>query len=647
MRKWNKKAKLMFNLFGLLVVLAVGLMVFGVRQVMGGQRQIYMVAPQSVAYDSAGQAIAVEEEAVVRRKWDQSYTLTDGNREYNLGQQALIMDETGGVLKIFADGYQIHQNGSISGIDGYMTVSDLTTPSFFKLSDRKFVVTGEQINDSTGHVNTGKWLAVFRDQGGSARFFNGSVNVKTSKPGKVQSGTMLFDLEELTLGNGERIVELSKIMTETDEKYYEQPDVIELTIRGGSGGQGGDGGTGGIGGTGGKGGQGGTGGTGGIGGSGGTGGAGGSGGSGGDGGDGGQGGDGGAGGTGGTGIAGGDGTVVGRKEMYLRRVEAYPASLEVYYVVNDPLMFFNVIRLKVEKTTSNSQVIEGSAQVYDLDPSDTVFTVYDLDEESKYKLTLYYLNEEGQQVVMDTSYAMTAYHEIDLAVTRITRSRIEFEARFDKNLYLHSPSLELLDGDGDPVDSYRIQVTINRNQMRNGLVKGTIVYNKNSGLHGSYLTLILTMEQGSTPLEAECSFWTPDYDGGADVLQESGISGGGNGNMPPETSPSQPETTPGEPETTPSEPETSPSQPETSPSQPETSPSEPETSPSQPETSPSEPETSPGEPETSPGEPETQPTQDEPEESQPESSEAGTEAVEPEGSGTEPESGAAETEQLQ
>ena len=68
-------------------------------------------------------------------------------------------------------------------------------------------------------------------------------------------------------------------------------------------------------------------------------------------------------------------------------------------MVDDPLMNYSVIRLKAERTGNNSQIIEDTAQVFDLDPSDYIFSIYDLEEDSKYKLTLYYLDEEGNTVV--------------------------------------------------------------------------------------------------------------------------------------------------------------------------------------------------------------------------------------------------------
>ena len=186
-------------------------------------------------------------------------------------------------------------------------------------------------------------------------------------------------------------------------------------------------------------------------------------------------------------------------------------------MVDDPLMNYSVIRLKAERTGNNSQIIEDTAQVFDLDPSDYIFSIYDLEEDSKYKLTLYYLDEEGNTVVMDVAYAMTTANEIDLSIYKITNSRIEFEARFDKSLHLNSPSVRLLEGSDTVGD---VDVVINANNMASGVVKGSITYGKDSGLSGEYLTLELKMKQGKTTLTATCSFLVPGFSGGAEIIDE-------------------------------------------------------------------------------------------------------------------------------
>ncbi len=526
MRKLNKKAKLMFHLFGLLVLGTSGLMALGIYQVMGRQTQVYLIPAGSVAYDSSSSSIEVGAESIIRRGWDGNYRLTQGRDSRPLGSYCVVTEASSGLLKLFADGRQIRGNGMITDLDGYMAVTDTDESSFFQLGDSAYVVTGSHITDSTGHVETEDFLYILRDRNGNARFVNPAVNVKTAEPAFITSGDMKLDLGEMTLAYGERLVELDKVIGNMSqaiakEKAESQPDTIELTIRGGSGGQGGTGGAGGLGGTGGTGGSGGAGG---IGGTGGAGGLGGMGGTGGIGGTGGSGGAGGTGGMGGTGIAGGSGTVTGRKTMYIRSVSPHAASLTVNYLVEDPLMYYGVVRLKVQKVNPQTRAVLDKGKSYDLDASDIEYTVYNLEEDSRYKLTLSYLDDEGNDVVMDVTYGETSRNSIDLTIEKVTKAYVRFKASFDKDLGLTDPKIQVLDESGQPVTGFTIDLTSSRPQS--GVVSGTISYPEESGGYsGLYLTVFLTMNQGEAQVTGQASFKVPEYDGSNQA--PGGISAGG------------------------------------------------------------------------------------------------------------------------
>ncbi len=475
MRKLNKKAKLMFHLFGLLVLGTSGLMALGIYQVMGRQTQVYLIPAGSVAYDSSSSSIEVGAESIIRRGWDGNYRLTQGRDSRPLGSYCVVTEASSGLLKLFADGRQIRGNGMITDLDGYMAVTDTDESSFFQLGDSAYVVTGSHITDSTGHVETEDFLYILRDRNGNARFVNPAVNVKTAEPAFITSGDMKLDLGEMTLAYGERLVELDKVIGNMSqaiakEKAESQPDTIELTIRGGSGGQGGTGG------------------------------------------------------MGGTGIAGGSGTVTGRKTMYIRSVSPHAASLTVNYLVEDPLMYYGVVRLKVQKVNPQTRAVLDKGKSYDLDASDIEYTVYNLEEDSRYKLTLSYLDDEGNDVVMDVTYGETSRNSIDLTIEKVTKAYVRFKASFDKDLGLTDPKIQVLDESGQPVTGFTIDLTSSRPQS--GVVSGTISYPEESGGYsGLYLTVFLTMNQGEAQVTGQASFKVPEYDGSNQA--PGGISAGG------------------------------------------------------------------------------------------------------------------------
>lgn len=197
----------------------------------------------------------------------------------------------------------------------------------------------------------------------------------------------------------------------------------------------------------------------------------------------------------------------GRQTMYIRNVRSYPAALEVSYKVEDPLMYYGVVRLKSEQVTYDSKIVEETEETYDLDPSDTEITLRDLEEDSKYKLTLYYLDEAGNRVVMDVAYGFTSNHSIDLTVDKISKDYITFRADFDEDLDLSYQSAELYYEQGGAVQDKDVE--INGNRLKDGILTGTIRFGDEEDLAGEYLTLRLTFKQGKTPLTAERSFMMP------------------------------------------------------------------------------------------------------------------------------------------
>ncbi|MDO4438760.1 MAG: hypothetical protein Q4B86_04860 [Eubacteriales bacterium] len=493
MRKLTFGNKLMFNIFGFMVAAAAVTMGFGVKKALSNQETVYIIASGNTVFDSNGKAITVENESTIKRSWDDSFILSDGENKQSLGDKAIVKDESSGILKIFADGYQIKSNGFVSSIDGYVPVTDLETPGFFKLGDNDYLITGSDITDSSGHVNTSDYVYVLLDKNGNSRMVNKNTNVKTASPGEINAGNLRFNLKELMLNYGELVVDLKKdLSVSSSENMVEtQPDVIELDIKGGDGGQGGTGGAGGTGGQGGQGGQGGSGG---------------------------RGGDGGAGGQGGSGVAGGgqgDQDIIGRKGMYIRTIETYANAADIHYVVADPLLDYSVVRLKQEEVGGDAD----KAEIYDLNPNETTFSVYDLKEDTKYKFTLFYINNEGQTVEMDIAYAITLSNSINLSVERITSSRIEFEANFDKRLILRNPSAKLvLEETGAEIQG--VKFNFNTNNISKGIVTGTATISDKS-VQDSFVRLEFKLKLDSIDIATSASFYIPSFDGTGSASDDS------------------------------------------------------------------------------------------------------------------------------
>ena len=328
MRVLSSKVKRSMLLFGVVVLGCLGAVGACVGKVVATQSDLYAIASGSAVFDNAYNHVDVSAEASVSRSWDKLYTLSLNDSKTTLGKQTVIYEPSSGSVKIFGSGYRLYADGTVSMLDNFTKVDNLSETGFFKLSDRKYLITGSRIWDNVGLVDTSNYLFISLDDAGNARLINDTMNVVAVEEGMtLYSDGLEFVLSSQTATIGEHQVDLTSILggiaglgEGSSSTTGAGGEVYDITVRGGNGGTGGTGGTGGIGGMGGTGGSGGTGGTGGTGGI------------------------GGIGGTGGTGVSGGTGgiTAAGRTYMVLKSVSSDAMSLDISYQIADPFGNYGV-----------------------------------------------------------------------------------------------------------------------------------------------------------------------------------------------------------------------------------------------------------------------------------------------------------------
>ena len=323
-RKLSSSVRKYIVIFALFVVVICGIFASVVFLSSSKDDMTYNVSTNCVAYDLNGSRIVLSTPATVSKTWSNDWVLKDeDSNKYVLGKSTVILDNN--TLKIFGGGYQILNESEVSELANYSEITSLNDSGFFKLADRRYLMTGNPIGGSEDPIRTSKYLFIVMDKAGNAMLLNDDVCVKTKNATSVNGPSYLFDIanELLTLSNGSEI-NCKNIIGSTNEystvsdpdfarerfvgsgveEEQTNPNEIVLHIAGGDGGDGGLGGTGGIGGYGGNGGDG---------------------------------GDGGAGGNGGDGGMGGAPKVTNaRKTMNVYSVDATYTTATINYHVNDP-----------------------------------------------------------------------------------------------------------------------------------------------------------------------------------------------------------------------------------------------------------------------------------------------------------------------
>lgn len=429
-----------FGIFSGVVLAGMGGMGGAVVRAAGTVSDQYAMEIGSLVYDNAYSRINLEGNGEVHRELNGNWNLkVDGGEKYDLGKKTVAYEPQSGSLKVFGGGWQFKEDGTVVKLSNFEEIP-LTESGFIKLSDRKYVLVGDDIHDASGKVTADGFLYIIADKAGNAHMMNDVMNVTSMDEMILNEGDFQYNIAEETLALGENVVDLQSVMSAlnvVEDPFNLGRKKYAYTIRGGNGGAGGKGGAGGIGGRGGTGGIGGAGGQGGIGGYGGAGGSGGSGGSGGNGGDGGSGGDGGAGGAGGAGGNGGSingsnqsQNITGRMGMYIKSIDKSSNKLVVHFRINDTFGNYGEIEVRVKPSSGSGEEI-----IKRVGPDDEEVTFDQLTAGKRYTVTIGYYDEEedGEFRSMDVVRATTEDVSISFYITQVNSDDVCYSVQLDED----------------------------------------------------------------------------------------------------------------------------------------------------------------------------------------------------------------------
>ena len=165
-------------IFSSLVTGTMGMFGTYAYQVSGAQREYYPVTEQCVVYDMSANLIPMTSQGTVKRDWSGEWELKleDGST-FDLGENAVVYD--GGVVKVFGGGYRVKEDKAVERLGAYTEVDNLEDDGFYKLADRRYLLTGEKIEDTNHLLKTSKYLHVVMDRAGNAICMNDELCVKT------------------------------------------------------------------------------------------------------------------------------------------------------------------------------------------------------------------------------------------------------------------------------------------------------------------------------------------------------------------------------------------------------------------------------------------------------------------------------------
>lgn len=240
MRKLSQGNRTNFILFAIIVIIIIAILVASLILVSKVKKEQYEISEKALTYDVDYNPISIDQSALIDRNWDSNYYLhlkSDGTVS-KLGKNALVFYTRKITLDVYGKIYEIELNGNVTESDGKNEILDLTQNRIFKIADRRYLITGNEIKNETGTLNTKNYLMIIIDKSGNTLLLNNELNTKTINPVTLQTPSFIFDVANEKLKYDDKEIDLKKIEGSTNqykEKLEEPENVItENNNNGGS-----------------------------------------------------------------------------------------------------------------------------------------------------------------------------------------------------------------------------------------------------------------------------------------------------------------------------------------------------------------------------------------------------------------------------
>lgn len=217
MRTLKKGNKVSFIILGISISFILGLLSIFIIKYTKGKSDEYKIASGSVVYDRDNTFIKTTSEGNLTQKWTGDYYLdVDGNK-YNLGRQSVVYNSNTGGLVTYGNIYKILEDASVAAESAATEIDNNIPVSFYKLADRKYLITGDSIMVNEENIMAQKYLIIDIDKSGNSQIFNHQINQKMLNPITVSVGKYTFDVAKENLEIDGESINLAKIGGSTNE----------------------------------------------------------------------------------------------------------------------------------------------------------------------------------------------------------------------------------------------------------------------------------------------------------------------------------------------------------------------------------------------------------------------------------------------
>jgi len=231
--KINNKNKIFIGVFIALVVLILTILVVSVTMSKNDSESIdYKIDSTSVLFNSDTNLVDTTNGGKIEKRWDGNYYFiqNDSDMVSDLGANPIIYNQNGDTLDIYGNIYRVFINGDVAKKSEKSTISLGEEDSFYKISDRVYLIVSDEIKSKDGSIYANQYVVVYIDKQGNASLLNDALNIKTINPMTLNYGEYSFDVANEALIVGTTKIDLKMVNGSSNEYVAKVDDPQQIAI---------------------------------------------------------------------------------------------------------------------------------------------------------------------------------------------------------------------------------------------------------------------------------------------------------------------------------------------------------------------------------------------------------------------------------
>ena len=220
LRKYDLRNKRSFLIVGIIAIILIVIFSFFIYKFIKIGNVEYKLDSGTVIMDNNNDSMVLKENATLKMKWTGNYYLKfdDSKKEEVLSPNVISYDD--GKIYLYGKFFEVRNNDDIVITKDETKFDNISTPRFYKIEDRKYLLVSGSIISSDSQISANDFLLVELDKSGNAKLTNNKVNLKTISKTTLVTSTYEFDINNELLKFGDDTIDLKKIIG-TSNQYKE------------------------------------------------------------------------------------------------------------------------------------------------------------------------------------------------------------------------------------------------------------------------------------------------------------------------------------------------------------------------------------------------------------------------------------------